>query len=374
MTSVLDMIKHVTGVDLKRQFPHTSKEIERELFLTLATVFKEKLKQKVGNGFYGILTDEVTDISVTQQLVTFIQYFDRQKCTIDTKFLAVGNTLKESTPADAPQITRVLISQLKSVGLEVQNMRSFVSDGASVMTGTRNGVAKLLKDENPLILSFHCLAHKLALACVHSADTIDYISHCELQLNQLWKLFDNSAKRTATYLKVQESTKNLTLHEKGRKKIAKKLKKACRTRWLSLDKSVQAVLADYRAMIQTLEELKSEPTGSTAEGLLKRMKNVKFTGAIYILHDVLPVLSQLSKRLQRGNVNFSHLSPAIKATHAKLRNLKEKKECLKQLQNDLAPNGRLNSSGLAPSEHTMQELSSLMNRYIVADLTPLCHK
>ena len=33
-------------------------------------------------------------------------------------------------------------------------MRSFVSDGASVMTGARNGVAKLLKDESPLILSF----------------------------------------------------------------------------------------------------------------------------------------------------------------------------------------------------------------------------
>ena len=80
--------------------------------------------------------------------------------------------MKGSTSADAPQITRVLISQLESVGLEVQNMRSFVSDDASLMTGTRNGVAKLLKDENPLILSFHCLAHKLALACVHSADTI----------------------------------------------------------------------------------------------------------------------------------------------------------------------------------------------------------
>ena len=57
-------------------------------------------------------------------------------------------------------------------------MRSFVSDGASVMTGARNGVAKLLKDENPLILSFYCLAHKLALACASSADTLDYIAHC----------------------------------------------------------------------------------------------------------------------------------------------------------------------------------------------------
>ena len=121
------------------------------------------MKEKVGNGFYEILTDEATDTFVTQQLVTFIQYFDRQKCTIDRKFLAVGNTLKGSTSADAPQITRVLIRQLESVGLEVQNMRSFVSDGASVMTGTRNSVAKHLKDENPLILSFNCLAHKLAL-------------------------------------------------------------------------------------------------------------------------------------------------------------------------------------------------------------------
>ena len=74
---------------------------------------------------------------------------------------------------------------------------------ASVMTGTRNSVAKLLKDENPFILSFHCLAYKLALACVHSADTINYILHCKLQLNQLWKLFDKSANRTAAYLKVQ---------------------------------------------------------------------------------------------------------------------------------------------------------------------------
>ena len=206
------MIKKIAGVDLKRQFPYSSKGIERELFLTLAQVFKEKIKEKIGNGVYGILTDEVTDISLTQQLVTFIQYYDSQSCTTTTSFLAISNTLKGNNLADAPQIKKVLLEQLQSIGLEVQTMRSFVSDGASVMTGARNGVAKLLKDENPLILSFHCLVHKLAFACSSSADTLDYIAHCELQLHQLWKLFENSAKRTATYLKVQESTKNLTLN------------------------------------------------------------------------------------------------------------------------------------------------------------------
>lgn len=197
LSSVLEMIKKIAGVDLKRQFPYSSKGIERELFLTLAQVFKEK----IGNGVYGILTDEVTDISLTQQLVTFIQYYDSQSCTTTTSFLAISNTLKGNNSADAPQIKKVLLEQLQSIGLEVQTMRSFVSDGESVMTGARNGVAKLLKDENPLILSFHCLVHKLALACASSADTLDYIAHCELQLHQLWKLFENSAKRTATYLK-----------------------------------------------------------------------------------------------------------------------------------------------------------------------------
>ena len=301
LSLVLEMIKKIPGVDLKRQFPYSSKGIERELFLTLAQVFKEKIKEKIGNG---ILTDEVTNISLMQQLVTFIQYYDSQSCTTTTSFLAMSNTLKGNNSADAPQIKKVPLEQLQSVGLEVQTMRSFVSDGASVMTGARNGVAKLLKDENSLILSFHCLAHKLALACASSADTLDYIAHSELQLHQLWKLFKNSAKRTAMYLKVQESTKNLTLNSAGRKQVAKKLKKACRTCWLSLDKSVEAVFTDFCAIIKTLEQLKTEPTGSAADGLLKRMKKVKFIGTINILHDVLPVLSQLSKHFQRGNVNF----------------------------------------------------------------------
>ena len=163
----------------RKQVAKKLKKACRTRWLSLdKLVFKEKIKEKIGIGVYGILIDEVTDISLTQQLVTFIQYYDSQSCTTTTSFLAISNTLKGNNSADAPQIKKVLLEQLQSVGLEVQTMRSFVSDGASVMTGARNGVAKLLKDENPLILSFHCLAHKLALACASSADTLDYIAHC----------------------------------------------------------------------------------------------------------------------------------------------------------------------------------------------------
>ena len=135
LSLVLEMIKKIAGVDLKRQFSYLSKGIERELFLTLAQVFKEKIKEKIGNGIYGILTDEVTNISLTQQLVTFIQYYDSQSCTTTTSFLAISNTLKGNNSADVPQI------------------KKYSSNSCNLfMTGARNRVAKLLKDENPLIL------------------------------------------------------------------------------------------------------------------------------------------------------------------------------------------------------------------------------
>ncbi|KAJ8048792.1 hypothetical protein HOLleu_01255 [Holothuria leucospilota] len=43
-------------------------------------------------------------------------------------------------------------------------MAGFGSDGASVMVGCRNGVATQLKRMEPMIVSTHCVAHRLALA------------------------------------------------------------------------------------------------------------------------------------------------------------------------------------------------------------------
>lgn len=70
------MIKKIVGVDLKCQFFYLLKGIERELFLIFVQVFKEKIKEKIGNGVYGIFIDEVIDIFLMQQFVIFIQYYD----------------------------------------------------------------------------------------------------------------------------------------------------------------------------------------------------------------------------------------------------------------------------------------------------------
>ena len=50
---------------------------------------------------------------------------------------------------------------------------------------------------------------------------------------------------------------------------------------------------------------------ATAAGLLKKVQNAKFVGTLYILGDVLPILSELSLTFQGGYVNFSQIGPSI---------------------------------------------------------------
>lgn len=75
-------------------------------------------------------------------------------------------------------------------------------------------------------------------------------------LIQLWSFFDNSAKRTAAYGKAVMAIKEINLSAKGRKKVAKCFKKACRTRWLSMEKAIDGVFDDFEALCQTLRIMK----------------------------------------------------------------------------------------------------------------------
>ena len=51
----------------------------------------------------------------------------------------------------------------------------FGSDGASVMVGSMGDVATRLKKSNPLMLSIHCIHHRLALGAAQSVEAVSYL-------------------------------------------------------------------------------------------------------------------------------------------------------------------------------------------------------
>ena len=98
--------------------------------------------------------------------------------------------------------------------------------------------------------------------------------------------------------------------------------------------------ADYAAILITLSELSaSDPT---AKGLLHEIRTTKFLGTVYILKEVLPELSKLSKTFQYSKTNFSTVQSSVNFTIDRLKKIKKEMTPLKKVKADLDPvNGRL---------------------------------
>ena len=302
---LINFIEKIFNVENLKYFQHRSVECQTEIFTTLGEVMRDMLLNDVRKSpAFGILTDEVCDISVTENLMTFIQFYRSETESVCTQFLSCKNILSEFSSANSESIAELILNVLKDDKLDISKLAGFSSDGASVMIGKRNGVAARLKSENPKLINVHCVCHRLALSCTDSNDSITYIKTIETVLRQLWQLFENSPKKMAVFLKTQVELKKINLGEKASKIVTKRLKKACRTRWLSLEASVRAVHGDYETLLQTLSML-DKSGDAAATGLLKRMKSIKFLGAIYMLKDILPVLTDLSKHFQKDSLNFS---------------------------------------------------------------------
>ena len=179
LNSMLKVLEIIGLADIKG-FTKRSNTVLKELVLTLGDQLTEDIIQEIKkSSVYCLLMDEVTELSNTLQLVTFIKYYDQNLGDARTRFVDVSNVLEDSvdTTATAETIHDCLINSLNSLGLIIQNAKAFTSDGASVMTGHQSGVAaRLSEHENcQTMLNVHCICHRLALACSDTGDELSYI-------------------------------------------------------------------------------------------------------------------------------------------------------------------------------------------------------
>ena len=281
-------------------FNHNSAGSVREMFLILGEIVREQVLQKVGKtNFFSILCDEACDVSNKEQLISFMQYVDYDSGKADVKFLAVDDVLEQFQSANADAILGILTKQIEEAGLDKRRLAGLATDGSSVMTRRRNGLAVRLREDCKLLLNVHCICHRLALACGDANDQVSYIKTIEKVLLQLRAFFKNSSKQSVSYAKAAVAATSLVIwNKKGKKVVAKKLKKACRTRWLSTELAIKGVFEDFVPLTQALRVYKETESDSTAIGLLQQTGNIKFFSAVYLLHEALPALSHLSKAFQ----------------------------------------------------------------------------
>ena len=86
---LISFMGKVLGMSQLKHFSHCSQGSVRELYLTLGNTVKENLSKRARSAkSFGMLMDEVTDISVSSQLISFIQFWGYESSSLTT-FLVV---------------------------------------------------------------------------------------------------------------------------------------------------------------------------------------------------------------------------------------------------------------------------------------------
>ena len=137
---------------------YTSQTIADELQDAVAkTLMTDIVYQFQKALFISIITDESTDISVCGKLILYVK-FVYQNFDVHSYFLGNFNVGEKH----ASTITKALIKALSEMNIPSEKIVCLGSDGTSVMTGVRNGVAARLKQLAPFMLNVHCVAQRLA--------------------------------------------------------------------------------------------------------------------------------------------------------------------------------------------------------------------
>ncbi|KAK1896663.1 Zinc finger protein 862, partial [Dissostichus eleginoides] len=178
-------------------------------------------------------------------------YFEKLKVARD-------KVISSNQPRDgkADSVVAAIKSVLQKKELPVDRLYGLGTDGAAVMTGRLNGVAKQLTDSFPKLVSVACAAHRLALACKDASNAVKYMANFRNHLQELHLFFRNSANRSAT---LRSAATTLGLNDL-------KVKEVKDTRWLSQDLAVQNLQRNLPAMLAALAEEASTRKCPVAKG------------------------------------------------------------------------------------------------------------
>ena len=131
------------------------------------------------------------------------------------------------------------------------------------------------------------------------------------------------------------------MSKRQKRKVVLRVKKACRTKWLSLHASVNAVFEEYVGLLHLLKILKEDKSaGPTATDILNKMENFRFLGTLHSTNFMLPHLSILSKTFQTGSLNFSRVILSLNKTKNKIMAVANQNEAYPESEKDIG--GRLN--------------------------------
>ena len=205
---------------------------------------------------FSILCDEGSDTD-RHNFAILVRMWDENLGKPMTRFLdmPVCNT------GNAASLFELLDSVLESKTIPWCNVVGFESDTANVMIGKHNSVLSRVKAKQPGVFSQGCVCH-LANLCL-----LQGIKCLPLDIDDffvdLFYYFDISFKRKEQLHEFQDFTGTQQL----------KVLKHCKTRWLSLERSVKRVLQQWQALHAYFDKESEEDKSARVQRLNRHFKS-----------------------------------------------------------------------------------------------------
>ena len=302
-----------------RNARYTSKTVQNELISIIGNRIRTDILSEVKQAkFFSVIADEVVDIANKEQLSVCLRYvFDN--CVTD--FVPIERITGEVI-ADA------IICRLKAWGLSLADLRGQCYDGSSNMAGARSGCKSIVQQQAPMAIYSHCAAHQLNLAVV-SACKIQAFQNTESCIGEMTRFFKFSAKRQRLLDRALDIVTPVT--------HAKKLKDACRTRWIQRIDSYTVFLELLPAVHTALEAISCPSqfkelgtdwswdgeTLTKANGFLYQLESSSFLVCFKILLEVLSYLRSLTLKLQMEALDVIYAYRQVDSVISALRSMRE---------------------------------------------------
>jgi hypothetical protein len=350
---------YLRELSIGKNAQYSSEQTIAELLHCLAQVLEEQTVSFLQvSPFFSLMTDESTDIAVLKQLVLV------GKCLTPEGVKTFFLRITDIPNGTAGTIESAILQYISDKTLQVSKLCAFGSDGASVMTGRSSGVPVRLKQHSPKMIAVHCVNHRLALAAAHASNNIPYLQKFKSLIQTLFYFYQNSAVRMASLHTIQGILNDPQI----------KCKQAKDVRWLSHDNAVKTLVRALPSVLISLDRESSENSEPTAHGLLKFMKSYKFVATLYLLSDILPHLSRLSKIFQKEDIDLSLIQPCLQSTveaisqykHTPGPNLSKVEEVLSGDLKDLEIEASVTQKASFKEEFKISILMLLLHRLKVA--------
>lgn len=283
---------------------------------TISEVIRNDIKNHMNRvRFISIMSDGSTDSSVTDQEAVLLRYVHPDTYEPATVFASI----EKLENAAAEGVLKAIIKGVSECGVNLREQEGpkvvcVNMDGAAVNMGAKNGVAKKINDivENQVIVT-HCVAHKLELGILDAVKEVGYLQKFEDGLKRICKFYSFSPKW-------RSQLHNLSVIFDEDILMPSEIKAV---RWVSSkNRALRAVCQDLHVISSHMEEVISNSNRADeigqAKAILSEISQVKFVKYIYLMMDVLAVVSATSKLFQVKDLMIFEIKCAIDTLFTKL--------------------------------------------------------